>query len=127
VSRISRSPQRLGRRVRALRKRRGLTQEGLAVRSGVSAKFLGEIERGIANPSLDVLDRLARALNLPTWELLRFEASGEERGDTATGRAETGSLVAERLATYVKGRKGDELERVMRILDAALGEAPKRR
>jgi len=125
-NRISTS-QRFGRRIRALRKLRGMTQERLAVRSGVSTKFIGEIERGLANPSLDVLDRLARAFNLPSCELLRFEGSADERSESATGRTGIGYLVGERILAYVKGRKGEDLERAMRILEAALGDPPKGR
>ena len=41
----------LGRRLRALRKLRDLTQEELGERARVSAKFIGLVERGQANPS----------------------------------------------------------------------------
>lgn len=44
-----------GRRLRALRLARRLTQEELAERSGLSYKFIGEMERGVANPTLDTL------------------------------------------------------------------------
>jgi len=101
-NRISTS-QRFGRRVRALRKLRGMTQEGLAVRSGVSTKFIGEIERGLANPSLDVLERLARAFSLPSWELLRFEGVGDE---SANGRIGVGYLVGERILASREGSEG---------------------
>lgn len=54
----------LGMRIRQLRKLRGHTQEVLDEKSGVSYKFIGEIERGEVNPSLDSLASIAAALNV---------------------------------------------------------------
>jgi transcriptional regulator with XRE-family HTH domain len=61
---------RLGTRLRALRRARGLTQEQLAERAGLSYKFLGEIERGQGNPTLETLVALAGALDLDVVDLL---------------------------------------------------------
>lgn len=49
---------------------RGLTQEELASRSNLSYKFIGEIERGIANPTILTLSTLARALDVEIVELI---------------------------------------------------------
>ena len=48
--------------VRKLRLERGLTQEQLAHDAGIALTYLGGIERGRRNPSVDVLGRLASAL-----------------------------------------------------------------
>jgi transcriptional regulator with XRE-family HTH domain len=56
--------------VRALRRRRGWSQELLAARAGFSGKFLGEVERGEKSISLDNLAHLAKALGVPVTELL---------------------------------------------------------
>jgi transcriptional regulator with XRE-family HTH domain len=53
-----------------LRHHRRLSQEGLAERSGLSYKFIGEIERGVANPTVVTLARLAAALDVDVAELL---------------------------------------------------------
>lgn len=55
---------RLGAAVRAHRERQRLTQEQLAERSGLSYKFIGEIERGDGNPTVETLERLADGLGL---------------------------------------------------------------
>jgi transcriptional regulator with XRE-family HTH domain len=57
----------LGRLGKMLRERRSdrFTVEELAVRAGVSAGLISQIERGIGNPSLATLTRLSRALDLP--------------------------------------------------------------
>jgi transcriptional regulator with XRE-family HTH domain len=57
--------------VRSLRERRGLTQEELAARSGISAGYVGFVERGDNVPTLTVILQLAHALGVRPSELLR--------------------------------------------------------
>jgi transcriptional regulator with XRE-family HTH domain len=57
--------------VRAMRLRRGLTQEVLAEVAEVDLRFLQKIETGRTNLSLDVLVRLADALSIKPGLLLR--------------------------------------------------------
>lgn len=61
-----------GRQLRQIRKLRQLTQEELAERAGISYKYVGEMERGEANPSLDILIRLAQVLDISPEGLLVF-------------------------------------------------------
>lgn len=64
---------RLGARLKQLRKARRLTQEQLAERAGLSYKFIGEVERGRANPSLTTLGRLSEALGVGLVDLLGID------------------------------------------------------
>jgi transcriptional regulator with XRE-family HTH domain len=57
--------------VRRERQARELTQEELADRSGLSARYLGSIERASVSASVTVLGRLAQALRIDPCELLR--------------------------------------------------------
>jgi DNA-binding XRE family transcriptional regulator len=57
--------------VRRARLARELTQEELADRAGVSARYLGSIERSAVAASVTVLGRLAKALRVDPCELLR--------------------------------------------------------
>ena len=63
--------QNLSRNLRARRAFIGLTQEELASRSGIDRTFLSRIERGIANPSLEVMYNLATTLGISLEDLLR--------------------------------------------------------
>jgi len=54
----------LGRRIRALRRQRDFSLEGLAERSGVSRRMLVSIEQGSANPSIATLLRISDALGI---------------------------------------------------------------
>jgi len=61
-----------GRQVRQLRKLRQFTQEEVAGRAGISYKYVGQIERGEVNPSLDIVVRLAQVLEVAPADLLAF-------------------------------------------------------
>ncbi len=57
-------PVQLGKRIRTLRRLQKLTIEKLGEKTGISYKFIGEVERGVANPSLDTLAKIAEALGV---------------------------------------------------------------
>lgn len=59
----------LGKNLRATRQKLGLTQEELAQRSGVQAGEISRIERGKRDPQISTVEKLARALELPTGRL----------------------------------------------------------
>lgn len=59
--------------VRRLRAERKLTQEQLAHEAGLDLTYVGGIERGRRNPSVDVLGRIAEALGVQPSRLLQTE------------------------------------------------------
>jgi transcriptional regulator with XRE-family HTH domain len=61
----------LGERIRARRHEVGLTQAEVAVRASVSPTYLSDVERGRRIPALDMLDRIARAVDCLVTDLLR--------------------------------------------------------
>jgi XRE family aerobic/anaerobic benzoate catabolism transcriptional regulator len=61
----------LGPRVRAWRARRGMTRKQLARDSGLSERFLADVESGKGNVSINSLEAAARALNISILELLQ--------------------------------------------------------
>lgn len=64
--------------LRRLRVKRALSQEALAVDAGVDRSYVGRIERGVENPTVETLDRLAKALEVPAAELLLVPKSNEK-------------------------------------------------
>ena len=61
----------LGQNVRRRREARELTQEKLAERAGLDPTYISGIERGLRNPGIKNVARLAKALGLTTAELLK--------------------------------------------------------
>lgn len=64
----------LGRRIRSHREAAGLSQQALAERAKISYKYLGTIERAQVSLSVEVLMKLAKALDVKAGELLDQEA-----------------------------------------------------
>lgn len=64
-----------GANIKKLRKLRKLTQGQLAERSGLSERYVSEVERGIANPRLMSLRELASGLEVSIPDLFIFENS----------------------------------------------------
>ncbi len=65
-----------GRRVRSFRHLRDWTQKRLAEKAGLSPEYLGEIERGEASPSFEVIGDLVEALDVNPEDLFHFEQLG---------------------------------------------------
>ena len=61
---------RLARNIRAFRHSLGISQEELAELSGLHRTYVGSIERGERNISIDNIERLARALQLDVLDIL---------------------------------------------------------
>jgi len=59
-----------GRSIRSYRKQRGMSQEDLAEKSGLSRNYISDIERGVRNPSLLALIGITRALRMALRDLL---------------------------------------------------------
>jgi transcriptional regulator with XRE-family HTH domain len=69
-----------GKRLRAVRKSRGLRIGDLAERAETGVKHLGRIERGEKQPSFELIISLARALDVSPSVLFDFEPSTDFKG-----------------------------------------------
>ncbi len=63
-----------GRRVRQLRKAKGVSQEAFAHEIKIDRSYFGSIERGERNVSLDNICLIANGLGVPPAQLLMFDA-----------------------------------------------------
>ncbi len=97
----------LGKRVKLLRARRGMTRRVLAGEAGVSERHLANLESGTGNVSILVLAQVAHALDCPLAELL---------GDETTSTPEWLSI-----RRLLHGREPGEIERALRSLSELFG------
>jgi transcriptional regulator with XRE-family HTH domain len=65
----------IGMRIRSLRETKGVSQEGLAEKSGLHRTYIGGVERGLRNPSVKSLARMAKALGVGIVQLFEAEKS----------------------------------------------------
>jgi len=63
----------LGLHIRELRQNTGMSQEELALRAGLNAAHLGQIERGLKKPTIETINRIAEALEIPIVKLFHFK------------------------------------------------------
>lgn len=61
---------RVGRKLKKYRKEAGFSQEALALECGLHRTYVSGVERGIRNPTVVVLEQIAKPLGIPTWRLL---------------------------------------------------------
>jgi len=99
----------IGTRIRNLRTQRGLNRKMLAAQSGVSERFLAELETGSGNASVLLLRHLARALDVPVTSLL------------TEGREPSAELV--HTTEFLRHLAPEELHDVQQWLSKRFGEA----
>ena len=98
-----------GRRVRAVRRAAGVTQEEAAERAHLNGKYLGEIERGEKRPSFEVILTLARTLRTSPATFFDFD---REEIDPKSLRKRINSLL--------QGAAPKDLEKIHRLVRALL-------
>ncbi len=62
----------LSQNIKRLRKERGISQEKLALKAEIDRSYMSELERCIANPSIEALLRISNALEVSPSELLQL-------------------------------------------------------
>lgn len=65
--------RKLGARVQRLRQAQGLSQDELADRADLHRTYISGVERGVRNPTVTVLEKLAHGLQTPLPELVSFD------------------------------------------------------
>lgn len=65
--------------LRKLRVAKGISQEKLGLEAGIARTYVSRLERGEENPTVGLLDRLAKALSVRTTDFFKPKLSGEKR------------------------------------------------
>ena len=98
-----------GARLRALRKKAGLTQLDLGTEAEVDYKYLGQLENGNGNPTLAVVCKLAAALGVEGADLLTYEHVSDDPAELRT-----------RLDALLRDADVEDLQRAVKLLHAIL-------
>jgi len=69
----------IGWNMRRLRVARALSQERLALASGIDRSYVGRVERGLENVTISTLEAMAKALSVPVAALLSEPEAGAPR------------------------------------------------
>lgn len=68
----------LGMRIRYLRKQKGMSQEDLALESGINKNYLSDLERGMRNPTIAIVEKIADALEVSLSTMFKGIQSFED-------------------------------------------------
>ena len=92
----------MGKQIKTLRQARGMSQEELSEKVSINSKYLSAIERGKANPTLDVLTRLADSLKVGVSDLFNYDLEPKELAQLVAGLIAEGDEIKLRLAAKVR-------------------------
>jgi transcriptional regulator with XRE-family HTH domain len=98
----------VGKRIRSLRKIRDLSQEELAEKADISSKYLGEIERGKSNLTIDILEKLSASLEVNVVDL--FESQHES----------SRTILKQEINLLIREANDTELKTIFRVLKSIL-------
>ncbi len=96
----------LGCNIRGIRKERKLTQEQVAELARINPKYLGEIERGLKNPTALIIQSLADALNVRICDIIPAKTCSRMNKKVYTD-----------IARILEGKKEQEQQKALRILE----------
>lgn len=96
-----------GSRIRSIRETADLSRETVAERAKISANYLGEIERGEKRPKLDMIERIANALEVSPPALFEYEAEEVDQ-----------NILLGKIRRLLSDRDTDQLQQALRVLKA---------
>lgn len=71
----------LGKRIASIRKAKGLTQQELGEKAQLNYKHIGDIERGVQNPSLTLLQSIADGLDIEIVDFFQISGQADSRDE----------------------------------------------
>lgn len=106
----------VGQRVRELREAAGLTLEKLAYESEIKSKgHLSDLERGLLNPTIDTLEKLAERLGVDLLDLVTFPASSPRQELVALTRELSPGSIRKLLRESRRAVTGSDVSRRLKI------------
>ncbi len=96
-----------GSRIRSIREAANLSRETAAERAGINPNYLGELERGEKWPKIEMLERVAAALEVSPAAFFEYEAEEVDN-----------SILLGKLQNLVSNRNTEQLQQALRVLRA---------
>ena len=96
-----------GNRIRSIREAANLSRETAAERAGTGANYLGEVERGEKFPTLEMIERIAAALEVSPSSFFEYEAEEIDN-----------QILVSRLQGLLSRLNTDQLQQALRVLKA---------
>jgi transcriptional regulator with XRE-family HTH domain len=96
-----------GSRIRSIREAANLSRESAAERAGTGANYLGEVERGEKFPTLEMIERIATALDVSPSALFEYEAEEIDN-----------HLLMSKIQGLLSRLDTDQLQEALRVLKA---------
>lgn len=98
-------PKMIGERIRNFRKRKGLSQEELGYLANLHASYIGQLERGEKNATLESIGKISKALEVSLEELFH-----------SVDPKESGKGPLEQIVTTLQGRSKEDQAFFLEIL-----------
>ena len=99
----------IGKRIREVRNVQGISLEELSFKAGLNAAHLGQIERGLRNPTIETLERIATALDVSFYDLV-CSSEALPRGQSET------SEIRRKIDAQLSSMTLDEQKDILRII-----------
>ncbi|MBI3793528.1 MAG: helix-turn-helix transcriptional regulator [Nitrospinae bacterium] len=99
-----------GAKIKNLRKASGLTQEKLAEKSGLDAAYLGDVERGRRNLTIDNIEKVAKGLKVEPFRLFLFHL------DSRDASVENKAIIKEKILDYIETLPEKKRKALLRIV-----------
>jgi transcriptional regulator with XRE-family HTH domain len=96
-----------GSRIRSIREAANLSRESAAERAGTGANYLGEVERGEKFPTLEMIERIAAALEVSPSAFFEYEAEEVDH-----------QILMSKLQRLLSRLNANQLQQALRILKA---------
>lgn len=100
----------VGARVRELRKEKGMSQEELAHAANLHPTYIGKLERGERNMSIESLEKATQALGITLEQLFRYIKPIDHDEE---------SMVMEQIINRLYGKSLKEKRTVLKLIDTA--------
>jgi transcriptional regulator with XRE-family HTH domain len=96
-----------GSRIRALREAKNLSREVVAEKADINSNYLGELERGEKWPKIEMMERVAAALEVSPAAFFEYEAEEVDN-----------NILLSKLQSLLSSRSREELRQALRVLRA---------